>query len=231
MMRNLYLTPIIHGSPDMGSVAPVLDEIGSQTVGTDSWKKHLETVSGFWDSMSRFFQCLPVEGVKIYQDGMVAGGRDGLRIVEEGVKAGSRNYQIISGLLNKGAVLIKTEDVSLVASEHRYIREIVEAKSPREKEIASRRYRAAQRKLLEGRDNYIALTIRESLREGETGILFIGGYHDLVSKLSPDIIIIRVKEPAMVREYHTLLTRVNRRDPHLNQLAEYLASPVPERLT
>jgi hypothetical protein len=83
---------------------------------------------------------------------------------------------------------------------------------------------------LEGRDNYIAMIIRETLLEGETGILFIGGYHDIVSKLSPDIRIIRVKEPAMVREYHTLLTRVNRRDPHINQLAEYLVSPVSEGL-
>jgi hypothetical protein len=227
-MKRLYLVPIIHTGPDMGSIAPALDRIGSKTVGKEAWGRHLETVSRFWDSIEDFFENLELPAVKIFQDGMVADGEKALKIVDEGERAGSRNYRIISSLLRKGAALIKTEDMALVMSEHSYIVKIAEAKSPRESQTAARNYRLAERKLLEARDNFIARAITGALHEGETGILFIGGYHNIMSKLPMEIEIIQVKDSARVREYHALLTRPDHRreDSHFRHLAEYLVSPV-----
>lgn len=59
------------------------------------------------------------------------------------------NYQIISSLLQRGAVLVKTADVSLVKKEHSYIIKLTGAKSLLEKETAAMRYKLAQRQLLQ----------------------------------------------------------------------------------
>jgi hypothetical protein len=227
-MKKLYLVPIIHAGPDMGSIAPVLDEIGSNTLGQDSWRRHQGAVFRFWDSIAQFCQHLEVAGIKVYQDGVVADGEDGLKIVAEGARLGSWNYRIVSDLLQRGATLIKTEDLSLVKSEHSYISKLATAKSLREKETAALRYKLAERRLLEARDNYISSTIVRTLQDGETGILFIGGYHDVISRLPSDIEIVQVKEVARIKEYHTLLMRIDYKDRgrDLVQLAEYLASPV-----
>ena len=217
----------------MGSVAPTLSESAAAVLGKELWHRHQETVSGFWHSIAGFFNSLEVSGFKVYQDGLVAGGEDGLRIVSEGVRNGSANYSIISGLLAKGAVLIKTEDILLVKREHTYIIKLANAKSILEREVAALRYKLAQRRLLEERDDFIARAIGGTLKEGETGLLFIGAYHDALRKLPADIRVVQVKEVTKVREYHTLLAGIGTRKQvqHLEQLAEYLVSPVSIAIT
>lgn len=226
-MRKVYLVPIIHTRSDMGSIAPILSEISAVALGKELWDKHRETISKFWDSVSRFFNSLQICNSKVYQDGLVAAGEDGLRIVNEGVKQGSVNYEIISGLLRRGAILIKTEDIALVQREYSYIKKLTSAKSPRERETTALRYKLAQRKLLEDRDNFIARTIESTLKEGDTGVLFIGAYHEILSKLPADIRIVQVKEVTKVREYHRVLTNISvKTRVQYQQLAEYLVSPV-----
>ena len=158
---------------------------------------------------------------------LVAAGEDDLKIVNEGVRQGSVNYAIISGLLRKGAILIKTEDIALVQREYSYLKKLTSAKSTREREAAALRYKLAQRKLLEDRDNFIAKTIDSPLKEGDTGVLFVGAYHEVLSKLPVDIRIVQVKEVAKVREYHKVLTNISvKTRVQYQQLAEYLVSPV-----
>ena len=55
--------------------------------------------------------------------------------------------------------------------------------------------------MLKERDGYIARRIDETLREGESGVLFIGAYHDIASKLPEDIHVVQVKDITEVREY------------------------------
>ncbi|MBI4304272.1 MAG: hypothetical protein HY665_08065 [Chloroflexi bacterium] len=232
-MRKLYLVPIIHTSSDMGSLALAISERGAAALGKEVWRRHQETVSGFWDSIAQFFNSLEVDGFKIYQDGLVADGKDGLQIVDEGMRRGSANYALISSLLQSGAVLITTEDISLVKREHGYITELIRAKSLLERETAALRYKLAQRKLLEERDDFIAKKIDMTLQEGDTGVLFIGAYHDVSSRLPADILVVEIKEATRVKEYHTLLTAISARkqSQRLQQLAEYLVSPIPDVLS
>jgi hypothetical protein len=201
-MRKLYHVPILHMSADMGSLAPALDETAKAELGQEVWQKHRESVSSFWDSVVRFCDTLDVEGVKVYQDGMVADGEDGLRIVREGINQGSKNYEIIGKLLERGAVLIKTEDPALVKQEYAYIVKIARSESLKEKEVWALRYKVAQDRLLRGRDDFIAQRINETLCQGETGILFIGAYHDVLSRLSEDIQVVPVKDISEVRARH-----------------------------
>ncbi len=226
-MRKICLVPIIHTPSDMGSLAPVLSEIGADVLGKELWDEHQKTICRFWDSVSRFFNSLQICNSKVYQDGLVAAGEDGLRIVNEGVRQGSVNYEIISGLLRRGAILIKTEDIALVQREYSYIKKLTSAKSTRERETAALRYKLAQRKLLEDRDNFIARTIESTLKEGDMGVLFIGAYHEVLSKLPVDIRIVQAKEVTKVREYHRVLTNISvKTRVQYQQLAEYLVSPV-----
>jgi len=225
-VRRLYLVPIIHMSADLGTLAQAMDRRGVVELGEDFWLRHKKTVTRFWDSIAEFLNSLEAKGYKIYQDGLIADGEMGMRIVEEGVKEGSKNYEIISGLLERGASLVKTEDLSLVKKEYDSLSKIVRSKSPGNKMISSLRYKLLQGKLLKERDNFIAERIDKTLNDGETGILFIGAYHNVIPKLPEDIEINEVKETGKLREYQRLLSNPRRDKKHFEQLAEYLVSPV-----
>ena len=225
-MRKLYVIPIIHMSADMGSIASTLDDRATAKLMPELWQRHKEVVSAFWDSIGRFLDALDVNGFKVYQDGLVADGEEGLRIVRESVSQGSKNYEIVGRLLERGAVLVKTESLSLVKQEYNYITKMTRSKSLKEREVAALRYKLAQGKLLKQRDEFIAGRINETLAEGETGILFIGAYHDVVHRLAPDIRVGQVKEVARVKEYHKSLINTKRHDQQLQELGEYLVSPV-----
>jgi len=229
-VRKLYLVPIIHATPDMGSLASALDQRAIAELGQELWQKHKQIVSDFWDSIARFFRSLDVNGFKIYQDGLVADGAEGLRIIKEGISQGSKNSEIIGELLERGAVLMKTEDLALVKQEHAYVTKIARSKSLRERELTALRYKLVQSKLLRQRDDFVVRRIKETLGEGETGILLIGAYHDILSKLPDDIQVSQVKDVAKVREYHTTLANPKKRDQHFHFLAQYLISPVTNLL-
>jgi hypothetical protein len=225
-MRKLYLIPIIHMSADMGSVASTLDDTANAKLTPELWQRHKDIVSVFWDSIGRFLDSLNVNGFKVYQDGMIADGEEGLRIVRESVNQGSKNYEIVGRLLERGAVLVKTEALSLVKQEYSYITKMTRSKSLKEREVAALRYKLARGKLLKQRDEFIAGRISETLAEGETGILFIGAYHDVIHRLAPEIKVAQVKEVVRVKDYHKSLINTRRYDQYLQSLGEYLTSPI-----
>ena len=140
---------------------------------------------------------------------------------------GSVNYKIISDLIQRGAVLVKTEDFDLVQKEYTYIKNLTSAKSSREIKSIASKYKLIQNQLLLDRDKFIAGTIVNTLKNDETGVLFIGAYHDIISKMPADILITQVKQVSMVSEYHRMLSNLNSQNRELFQhLAKYLASPV-----
>jgi hypothetical protein len=210
----------------MGSLASAMDEESSAELGREQWQKHREVVSGFWDSIADLFDSIEVNNFKVYQDGMVTEGTAALRIIKKGISEGSKNYEVIGRLLEKGAVLVKTENLTLVKQEHAFITRMTRSRSRKEKEVAALRYKLAQGKLLKQRDSFIATRIKETLGEGETGILFIGAYHDVLSKLPDDIEIVPVKDVKMLRDYHQTIAGTKKDDHHFNKLAEYLVAPV-----
>ena len=225
-MRKLIYVPIIHTSADLGSIANQVDKRGIAGFGEEFWRKHRKTISGFWDSISNYFANLEVKDFKIYQDGLVADGEVGERIVEEGIKAGSKNYEIIDDLVKRGAILVQTEDFPLVKEERDRIVKITQAKTTTQKLIAYLKYRLAKNSLLKKRDNYIAKRVDETLNHGETGILFMGAYHDIIPKLAKKIQVTEIKEVEKVRDYQRLLLSFRKNKEEFDQLARYLVSPV-----
>lgn len=213
---------------DLGTLAPDVAKRGIAGLGEEVWKKHVETVEEFWNSLVRYFDRLEVSNFKIYQDGLVANGDMGQKIVEEGLKSGSKNYEIISRLIQKGAVLVKTEDFALVAKEREHLIELTGARTKMERLNAYLKYRLLKNHLLKKRDRFIADRINETLNQGETGILFIGAFHDIIPLLDKDIQVKEIKEIQKIKDYQkAFLYRKDKK--RFEALADYLISPIDIR--
>lgn len=225
-MRTLIYVPVIHTSADLGSLAGAVTERGIANLGEDIWKEHQRTIEGFWDGIMDYFSSVDATGMKIYQDGMVAEGEVGTKIVEECVKSGSRNYELVSKLLKRGAILIKTENLRLLKEEHERLLALTQAKSILKKLFIFMRYKFIENRLLNKRDNYIAQRIEETLGAGEKGILFIGAFHNIINKLPESINIIEIKNVKKVKEYQLLLPFYHKHRQRFDKLSKYLKSPL-----
>ncbi|MDP3297901.1 MAG: hypothetical protein Q8N09_10020 [Thermodesulfovibrionia bacterium] len=225
-MRTLLYVPIIHTSADLGSLAGDVTKRGIADLGEDVWKDHIKRVEGLWDAISHYFDSIDVSGMKIYQDGMVVGGEMGQNIVEEIAKAGSRNHELVSSLLKRGAILVKTEDFNLVKEERDRLLSITQAKSITQKIIAFIRYKLIKKRLLNKRDKFIAQIINETLNQGETGIIFMGAYHNIKKWLPNDIQIKEIKDANKVKEYQSLLPFCSKNRKRFEELGRYLISEI-----
>jgi len=225
-MGELIYVPVIHMSADLGSIAKQVDKRGVADLGEEVWKKHIKTVKGFWDAVSHYFDSIDVSGMKIYQDGMVADGKVGQKIVEEGIKSGSKNYELVLGLLKRGAILIKTEDFKFVKEERDRLLAIIEAKPVIQKLISFIKYKLVKNRLLSKRDKFIAKSIEETLKHNEKGVLFIGAYHNIKRRLLKNIQIREIKDVAKVKEYQRMLPFYNKNKERFEELGRYLVSEI-----
>ncbi|MDD5496937.1 MAG: hypothetical protein PHP36_00690 [Atribacterota bacterium] len=181
-MRRLIYIPIIHTELEMGSVATHLREEYVLKFGEEKWEEHLKLVNELWQWIKDKIEGLQLtyEQVRIYQDGLPLCGKE-LEIVQKLAERGSTNYKIILELINKGAKLEGTESKDLLLEEYNYIKDIATSS------VKKKEQKKGSKQLLIRRDNYIAQRINKTLREGETGILFIGSEHQVDKYLPPDI--------------------------------------------
>jgi hypothetical protein len=208
MIQVLYYVPVVHGVSDLGTLAPMIERKRREISPGDHWARHRGIVERFWEGIATYFQSMDAQNLKVYQDGMMTDGDLGLRIVREGAATGSRNYQVVLDLLNRGAILQKTEDVDLLKEEYRRIEELSRKQSRYENIAALLGYKVTGDDLLEKRDRFIADAISSTLTDGEKGVLFIGAFHDVLKYLDRVLMDIRkVKNPVRVRQYlHALIT-------------------------
>ncbi len=200
-MRRLIYIPIIHMGADMGSLASALDQSTAAFYGEESWERHKATASHFWQRVSDYLEMLDAKNLKVYQDGFVSDGDLGKKIIKEGARRGSKNYEIILNLLNRGAEIVSTEDMALLQEEYGYISQIMKAKTPSQKSQAYKKYESRKSQLTMERDGFIARAINETLEDGEVGLLFIGTYHDVIPHLANDIVIEQFEEREKVKAY------------------------------
>jgi hypothetical protein len=216
-MKRLLYVPIIHEEADLGSAGPSLAQNSLTQAGERLWALHQETVRGFWEEVERYLRRLDPQTIRVYQDGLAVNGALGRRIVEEGARRGSRNYQLIRTLLDGGAQLRATEDTALLLEEHASLH-------------GSERQRPSARQredLLARRDAYIAGRVNSTLREGESGVLFIGAVHDVIPHLATDIDVQQVKDATKARRFiQELLLGTD--SAALAALAHYVAAPIEE---
>lgn len=219
-MRRLVYIPIIHEEVDLGSTGSHLAQDSASRSGDDRWTLHRKTLEGFWNEVERYLRRFDARTLRVYQDGLAAGGDLGARIAEEASKRGSRNYRLVHDLLRGGAELRVTEDPALL------LLEAARFHGPGPLDQAT----DTSKNTLERRDAFIARQISSTLREGELGVLFMGAVHCLISHLAADIHVQFFKDPEKLLEYvHTLLAGTAGR-ARLGKLADYVSGPADECL-
>ena len=224
-MRRLLYIPIIHDEADMGSAGHAL-KLGSAALsGERRWTAHKEALSKFWKSVAAYLHSLDPARMKVYQDGLAADGAVGRRIVQEAARRGSKNYRVVLELLDGGAELRKTEDPAFLLRERQNILRLMQQPSTGERPISAQEYRQDRDRLMAERDAFIAETINATLKEDELGVLFIGADHSVTPRLARDISVEAVKSGEKVQAYLYELF-LGHDDKRLEELAEYLSSPV-----
>ena len=224
MGRTLIYIPIIHTSPDLGSLAKNVEKKAKRLIGS-YWEEHKRTVERYWQEIRWFVERKTGTNVLVFQDGMPEGGKTAQTIIDKLAKSGSPNYQLLKELVKKGACMQKTEDPELLKQEYQLTKNLAARKNFLSTIVAFLKYKLRKNGLLKARDEYIAAQINQNLKEGETGMCFLGAYHDVVSKLSSDIKIVLVKGPDTVKKYYQRLT-YGETPGAINKLARYLTKPI-----
>jgi hypothetical protein len=166
------------------------------------------------------------KGLAIYQDGLMADGELGRRIIEEGAKRGSPNHQIVLDLMTRGAMLRKTEDVELLKREFNRILQLAET-GPELEEDSAMQHRTEGKRLMAERDRFIARTINHTLQEGEGGALFLGALHNVLPDLDDDIKVSELKRLDTVKAYFETVMAGDDEEV-FEQLASYMVSDSPK---
>jgi len=181
-MRKLIYVPIVHSEVDFGSLTHNLRKRYIDRFGLSVWRQRVKGVDALWQEIRTKVIALEIDfhKIKVYQDGLPVCGRE-LEIVQDLARQGSKNHQLLVELAERGATIMGTEDAQLLVEEYLRLRDGLDADSETGDRVTP------GEDLLHRRDLYVAKRIRETLRDGETGILFIGLLHEVDEKLCQDM--------------------------------------------
>ena len=123
--RVLICIPIVHTQADMGALNEPIQRLKVKKLGKKMWERNPELVKDFWTQIEQATQglALAYEKVRLYQDGLPVCGHE-LEIVNDLAKAGSRNYQLLLKLKEKGATLMGTESPELLLEEYQLVKQV-----------------------------------------------------------------------------------------------------------
>lgn len=223
-MRTLLHIPILHAEADMGSLAPALRQESIALWGEQRWSRHLEVVAGFWDQVSRHVLSLGPASLRVYQDGLAVDGDLGVRLLAQAASRGSPNYRLLLELVRRGAALQKTEDAELLIQERQNLMEALGDQAPAGSGLDRTVYERKRDSLMAARDRAIGETISKTLLPTETGILFLGAYHQPFPHLAADIRVRAIKDAETVRRYLQALPEQG--DPAWLPLAHALTAAI-----
>lgn len=187
-VRNLVYVPIVHTEKDMGTLASQMKDSFVSEFGADRWQEHWEAIHEMWDGLKIKIQQLKLDysKLRLYQDGLPLCGFEE-KIVRDLAGRGSKNHVLLIWLMEQGASIEGTEDPNLLIQEYSYIKKILSATAEAERVSAVKEYESAAKELLIKRDQFIGKRIDETLKPGETGLLFLGMLHSVDEILAKDI--------------------------------------------
>ena len=185
-MRTLIVIPIIHTEQDMGSLLEQVKQEYVTRYGHEKWAEHLKSIDEVWSGIRRMVAALelPYASVRLYQDGLPLCGKEA-DIVKEVAARGGRNHQLLVELMEQGARLMGTEDPDLLLQEYQFH----QGASGGGEQGHENRREDQSRRLLSGRDRFIAGRINATLSAGEIGLLFLGLAHSVEPLLDADILV------------------------------------------
>ena len=187
-MRTLIHIAIVHSLADFGSLTEQVKQNFQRQFGSQKWNKHLDDVEQFWNQVHNEILQLNLNWprVRLYQDGLPVCGRE-LEIVSQVAASGSKNHRLLLELIHRGTHLMGTEDPTLLMEEYARAKASLSGKGAAPADSERSGASGSVDDLLRKRDQFIATTINQTLREGETGLLFLGMTHSALQFLAPDI--------------------------------------------
>ena len=188
--RTLIYFPIVHTQADMGAFKESVARATLEKAGRTGLARKTAAIDQIWTEIEAAIDALALsfDRVRLYQDGLPVCGRE-VEIVTELAQAGSRNHQLLVRLMAQGAVLMGTESGDLLVQEYQLAKQSLTIRPPRAAGVAAAR-RALSEALLQRRDQFMAQRLNDTLKDGETGILFLGMLHSLERYLQPDVKVI-----------------------------------------
>lgn len=185
--RTLIHFPIVHTQADMGALQESVARATLEKAGRAGLARKAAAIDQIWTEIEAAIDALALsfDRVRLYQDGLPVCGREA-EIVTELAQAGSRNHQLLLRLMAQGAVLMGTESGDLLVQEYQLAKKSLTTRAPRAAGVAAAR-RALSAALLQRRDQFMARRINETLKSGETGILFLGMLHSVERYLKSDV--------------------------------------------
>jgi hypothetical protein len=200
--RTLIYIPIIHTQADMGALSEAIRRLKVKKLGRKGWERNVNLIGQLWAQIEQVIEKLVLryERVRVYQDGLPVCGREA-EIVTELAKAGSRNHRLLLRLKEKGATIMGTESSELLVEEYQFVKEDFASGRPERAIRDEARRKALRDSLLKRRDQYIARRINNTLRAGETGLMFLGMLHSVRPWLEKDIqVLYPIYQPMNCRE-------------------------------
>ncbi len=172
----------------MGTLAAQMKESFVSQYDEEKWQEHWQAIHEMWDGLKLKIQQLKLEykKVRLYQDGLPTCGFEE-KIVRELAQKNSKNHQLLLWLTEQGASLEGTEDPNLLVEEYSHIKKILSAATEDERNQETKAYEQVATDLLLRRDQFIKDRIEKTLKEGETGLLFLGMLHKVDELISKDI--------------------------------------------
>jgi hypothetical protein len=195
--RTLIYIPIIHTQADMGALSESIRRLKVKKLGRKGWERNVNLVDALWAKIEQVVEILdlPYKRVRLYQDGLPVCGRE-VEIVTELARAGSRNHRLLLRLREKGATITGTESSELLVEEYQLVKEDFASRKPEVAAGGEARRKALRDSLLKRRDQYIARRINDTLRMGETGLIFLGMLHSVGPWLDKDIrVVYPIQQP------------------------------------
>ncbi|OGR11535.1 MAG: hypothetical protein A2097_01825 [Desulfobacula sp. GWF2_41_7] len=224
-MRKLILVPMIHMGADHGKATGEISLVKNRLLSKKRIEHHEKTISLFWDNIRNYFQERDVKNMKIFQDGLAAEGEIGKKIVKELALKGSKNFMVVSDLIDRGAIAMKTEDIELILQEQSLFLDLLQSKGFFQTLVNYLKYRIYKDRLLKKRDIHMAGRINGNLKKGETAALFIGVAHNVIRYLDKDIHIFPLKDLKMVNDYFKALNG-KQNDRKFQYLSDRLISEI-----
>ena len=181
----LFYIPIIHTEADMGTLGASIKGKKLSAFGRQGLARNAAVVEKMWETIERLVAGIPVNSAAtvVYQDGLPVCGHE-REIVTELAAAGSRNHALLLKLQARGATLMGTESPELLVEEYQLATAAFAAGTGI---LSGSRQKHLRDTLLEKRDRFIAERINRTLRDGETGILFLGMLHQVAPFLESGI--------------------------------------------
>jgi hypothetical protein len=122
-------------------------------------------------------------------------------------------------------VLCQTEDPGLLRTEYELLNSLVQPAGHPKRPMSRPQDRSRLERLTVERDKFVARSIDASLNEGETAVLFMGSFHDVLKHLPAVIQVKQLKDRGKVNAYFAILLR--KEDPlKLKELSDYMARPL-----